>query len=272
MSTLRDVLAASPLPRLEAHVLWRQVLGVSRAWLIAHDTDPLTAGQLAAYRALESRRLAGEPIAYIVGHREFWGRDFHVTPAVLVPRPDTEVLVECGLGAIASLSAPRVLELGTGSGIVALTLALERPDAQVLATDVSAAALAVAQMNARALGAKLLFSLGNWYDTGLSLGTCDLIVSNPPYIDARDAHLVQGDLRFEPSVALTDGADGLAALRIIVHGAPAHLAAGGALCVEHGWDQAAAVRGLFQSSGFVDVASVQDLAGIERVTWGRLPA
>jgi len=270
--TLRDALAGSPLPRLECHLLWQAVLDVPRAWLIAHDTDPLDARDLAAYRALEARRIAGEPMAYILGRREFWGREFSVTPDVLIPRPETELLVECGLRAVAGVRAPRVLDLGTGSGVVAISIALDRPDAQVRAVDCSAGALAVAEMNARALGAKLLFSLGNWYDSQLDSGHYDLIVSNPPYIDSRDSHLVQGDLRFEPRGALTDGEDGLAALRTIVRGAPAHLLPGGALCVEHGWDQAAAVRGLFLSSGFSDVASLRDLADIERLTWGRLPA
>ena len=266
--TLRESLAASPLPRLEAHLLWQQVLGVSRAWLIAHDTDPLDPARVAAYRALESRRLAGEPVAYILGRREFYGRAFQVSPAVLIPRPDTELLVECGLRAIRTVRAPRVLDLGTGSGAVAVTLALERPDAQVRATDCSPDALAVAQKNASALGAQLLFSLGSWYDTELGSAQFHLIVSNPPYIDAQDAHLGQGDLRFEPAGALTDGADGLQALRSIVQGAPDHLVPGGALCVEHGWDQAAAVRSLFQQRGFTDVASERDLAGIERITRG----
>lgn len=270
--TLRERLAGSPLPRLEAHLLWQRALGVSRAWLIAHDTDPLDPDRVATYQALEDRRLAGEPIAYILGHREFWGRDFLVTPDVLIPRPDTELLVDCGLHAIQRITAPRVLDLGTGSGSVAISLALDRPDACVQATDCSRAALAVAEMNARALGAKLLFSLGNWYDSQLGSSRYHLIVSNPPYIDAQDVHLAQGDLRFEPRSALTDGADGLQALRRIVQGAPVHLVPGGALCVEHGWDQAAAVRALFLSSGFVDVSSLRDLADIERVTWGRLPA
>ena len=266
--TLRASLAASPLPRLEAQLLWQQVLGVSRAWLIAHDADVLDPHRIAAYQALETRRLAGEPMAYILGRREFYGRDFLVTPAVLIPRPDTEWLVECGLRAVRSVRAPRILDLGTGSGIVAVSLVLERPDARVLATDRSAEALDVARKNASALGANLLFSHGSWYDTELGPDRFDLIVSNPPYIDAQDAHLAQGDLRFEPSGALTDGADGLQALRVIVQGAPDHLQPGGTLCVEHGWDQAAAVRSLFQNRGFADVASTRDLAGIERITHG----
>ncbi|MDY0308291.1 MAG: peptide chain release factor N(5)-glutamine methyltransferase [Castellaniella sp.] len=270
--TLRESLVTSALPRLEAQLLWQRVLGVPRAWLIAHDTDPLDPAQVAAYRALEARRLAGEPIAYILGYREFFGRNFQVTPAVLIPRPDTELLVECGLRAIRDVRAPRVLDLGTGSGIVAVTLALERPDAQVRATDCSAQALDVARKNAGALGAKLWFSHGNWYDTDLGSGQFDLIVSNPPYIDARDGHLGRGDLRFEPLGALTDGADGLRDLRAIVRGAPDHLAPGGILCVEHGWDQAESVRSLLLDRRFDAVSSERDLSGIERVTQGRAPA
>jgi release factor glutamine methyltransferase len=271
-ATLRARQGRSPLPLLEFHLLWQSVLGMPRAWLIAHDTDPLDPEQCRVYDALEARRVAGEPMAYILGSREFLGRDFRVTPDVLIPRPETELLVECGLRAVADRAAPRVLDLGTGSGIVAVSIALARPDARVQATDVSGGALAVAGMNADALGAKLLFSLGSWYDTSLCFTEFDLIVSNPPYIRADDDHLARGDLRFEPRAALTDGADGLAALRGIVDGAPLRLAAGGALCVEHGFDQASAVRALFQARGFRDVASLRDLAGIERVTWGRLPA
>ncbi len=270
--TLRERLARSPLPRLEAHLLWQDVLGVSRAWLIAHDTVALAPAQLAAHDALEARRLAGEPMAYILGRREFLGRDFRVTPAVLIPRPETELLVECGLAAIRAQAAPRVLDLGTGSGIVAVSIALARPDARVQASDCSEAALAIAQHNADVLGAKLLFSRGNWYDIKLDSIRHDLIISNPPYIDAQDAHLSTGDLRFEPRAALTDEADGLAALRRIVQGAPAHLFRDGALCVEHGWDQAAAVQALFRAAGFAKVCCLRDLAGIERVTWGRLAA
>lgn len=269
---LCDCLARTALPRLEAHLLWQQVLGVSRSWLIAHDTDDaLDEVQCAAYQALEARRLAGEPMAYILGHREFFGRDFHVTPAVLVPRPETECLVECALDAIALVPAPQVLDLGTGSGAVGVTIALERRDAQVQAVDCSVAALAVAKMNACNLGTSLLFSVGNWYDSQPEGMRYDLIVSNPPYVCADDAHLQTGDLRFEPKVALTDGGNGLTALDCVVRGAPRHLIGGGALCVEHGWDQASSVRTLFEQQGFVEVASLRDLAGIERVTVGRLP-
>jgi len=268
--TLRDRVAASPLPRLEAHMLWQQVLGVSRSWLVAHDTDPLDPAHLAAYEALEARRAAGEPMAYILGRREFLGREFRVTPDVLIPRPETEQLVEAALEAVAGCAAPRVLDLGTGSGAVAVSVALARPDARVDATDVSPAALAIAAENARALGASLQFFHGNWYDSRLGSPQYDLIVSNPPYIHARDPHLGQGDLRFEPPTALTDGADGLSALRAIIDGAPRYLAPSGTVCVEHGWDQAGAVRRLLRRRGFADIASLRDLAGIERVTRGRL--
>lgn len=270
--TLRARCAASPLPLLEFHLLWQAVLGVSRAWLIAHDTDPLDAAACDAFDTLEGRRLAGEPMAYILGSREFFGHDFRVTPAVLIPRPETELLVECGLQALSGRPAPRVLDLGTGSGAVAVSIALARPDAQVLATDCSSAALAVATMNASALGATVQFLHGNWYDTLRRDAQFDLIVSNPPYVASDDAHLSAGDLRFEPLSALTDGADGLSALTRIVQQAPCHLAADGMLCVEHGFDQAAAVRGLFGGSGFAAVASLPDLAGVERVTTGRMPA
>lgn len=272
MTTLRERRQQCPLPLLEFHLLWQRVLGVSRSWLVAHDTDPLTDASCRSYDALEARRVAGEPMAYILGTREFLGRDFRVTPAVLIPRPETELLVECGLEAVRDRTAPRILDLGTGSGIVGISMALARPDAQVRATDCSEAALSVARINARSLGAKLLFLLGNWYDDPCGSGTFDVIVSNPPYVPAGDAHLSCGDLRFEPAGALTDGADGLSALRTIIRGAPRHLSSGGALCVEHGFDQAAAVRTLFHAQGFRDVASLRDLAGIERITWGRLPA
>ncbi|MGB3837323.1 peptide chain release factor N(5)-glutamine methyltransferase [Castellaniella sp.] len=269
---VRDYVLASTLPRLESRMLWQKILGVSRAWLIAHDTDPLSTEAQTAYQALEARRLAGEPMAYILGYREFWGRDFQVGPEVLIPRPETELLVELGLQLLAGIASPAVLDLGTGSGIVGVSIALDRPDARVTATDQSTAALSMAQLNARALGASLLFSPGNWYDTELGLERYHLIVSNPPYIDKQDVHLGQGDLRFEPRAALTDEADGLDALRAIVQGAPRHLLPGAALCVEHGWDQAVAVQRLFVSCGFIDVATKTDLAGIERLTWGRWPA
>ncbi len=269
---IRHSLQDSKLPRLEARLLWQKVLGVSQAWLIAHDSDLLSATAWQEFAELEQRRLAGEPMAYILGWREFYGRNFMVTPAVLIPRPETELLVEAGLAAIAAVQQPRVLDLGTGSGVVAISLALERPAARVQASDVCAQALTVAQQNAAALGAQLWFSVGNWYDTELHFNCYDLIVSNPPYISLDDVHLSQGDLRFEPHRALSDGMDGLQDLRTIVSGAVSHLCPGGALCVEHGWQQSKEVRRLFQEHGFAAVKSLCDLAGIERVTCGRLAA
>lgn len=271
MQCLRTLLGNSALPRLETHMLWQHVLGVSRVWLITHDTDPLPDEAVMRYQQLEKRRLQGEPMAYILGHREFMGHSFQVTPDVLIPRPETELLVETALHAIQDRPAPAVLDLGTGSGAIAISIALARPDATVVATDVSAAALDVARRNARQLGASVSFSQGSWYDALSSNADFDVIVSNPPYIAVCDGHLTQGDVRFEPAGALSDGADGLGALRAIVSDSPSRLRAGGALFVEHGWDQAQAVRHLLQHVRYARITSLPDLAGIERVTGGYLP-
>ncbi|MEB2399578.1 MAG: peptide chain release factor N(5)-glutamine methyltransferase [Alcaligenaceae bacterium] len=265
---LRGLAGRSPLPRLEFQMLWQKVLGVPRVWLLAHDTDPLSPDQVARFQELEARRLAGEPMAYILGEREFFGRMFRVSPAVLIPRPETELLVEIALQLLAPGRAAKVLDLGTGSGAIAVSIALERPDARVYATDLSDEALALARSNAQSLGARVEFLRGNWYDALPDHEDFDVIVSNPPYIAVSDQHLARGDVRFEPAGALTDGGDGLAALTDIVRGAGARLRAGGALFMEHGWDQAAAVRGLLASAGFSRIASHRDLAGIERVTGG----
>ncbi|WP_341669723.1 peptide chain release factor N(5)-glutamine methyltransferase [Alcaligenes sp. SDU_A2] len=267
--TLRALQAGSSLPRLERDMLWMQVLGVSRSWLIAHDTDRLPEQAVQAYHRLEARRLAGEPMAYIVGMREFMGHDFLVTPDVLIPRPDTETLVEQVLWCLQNMSSPRILDLGCGSGAIAVSLALARPDAQVVATDCSAPALEVARLNAQRLCGKVEFCLGSWYDAVSGQPPFDLIVSNPPYIAADDAHLGQGDVRFEPRHALTDGADGLRDLRTIVQGAGSHLRPGGSLLMEHGWDQADHVQNMLRHAGFTQVASYADLAGIRRVTGGQ---
>jgi release factor glutamine methyltransferase len=268
-TTLRQELAACALPRLEAHMLWQHILGVSRAWLIGHDTDPLPDEAVATFQQLCRRREAGEPMAYIVGWREFMGHRFRVSPGVLIPRPDTELLVETALAQIGHLGAhARVLDLGTGSGAIAISVALARPDITVVATDASEEALAIAQRNAHELHARVEFYPGNWYEALPAGMDFDLIVSNPPYIAAADPHLQQGDLRFEPDSALTDGADGLSDLQRIIDGAPARLRRPGALFLEHGWDQAAVVRNALIHAGFHAVRSIRDLAGIERVSGG----
>lgn len=267
-ASLRSLQRESPLPRLEFQMLWQYVLQVPRAWLIAHDTDAIADAEVARFHELEARRLAGEPMAYILGRREFMGHDFLVSPAVLIPRPETEQLVETALEHLQGRTLPAVLDLGTGSGAIAISIALAHPDAQVAATDLSADALDVAQQNARRLGAQVEFLRGSWYDALAEGREFDVIVSNPPYIAACDPHLVSGDLRFEPASALTDGGDGLAALRAIVEGAGQRLKPRGALYMEHGWDQAEAVRHLLESAGFTQVSSRRDLAGIERITGG----
>lgn len=278
--TLREaqtLAAMAGLPTLEARMLLTHVTGLSRTQLITRDSDHLTAAQHEALSTLLARRLAGEPMAYLLGEREFYGRTFHVTPDVLIPRPDTEIAVEAVLARLEPLESPRVLDLGTGSGALAVTIACERPDAEVWATDISEGALAVAQRNAQALGAtNMHFRISDWY-AALPDGTdpalrFDLIVSNPPYIAAGDPHLAEGDLRFEPIDALTDHGDGLSDLAAIVAGAAARLAPGGWLLMEHGYDQAAATRALLERAGFAEVFSARDLGGHERCTGGRLAA
>lgn len=268
---LQSLLRDTRLPRLEVRMLLEHVLGKPRAWLLAHDTDPLSLEVAQAYEALALRRLAGEPMAYLLGQREFMGHLFRVTPDVLIPRPDTEVLVETALECVAGVAGPAVLDLGTGSGAIAISIALARRDARVMASDISAAALRVAADNAWELAASLRFVQGSWYEAVPPGEGFDLIVSNPPYVASDDPHLDQGDVRFEPRGALTDGAGGLEDLARIVRGAAGHLKAGGALWMEHGWDQAQAVRELLAQAGFEDVQSRKDLAGIERISGGRRP-
>jgi protein-(glutamine-N5) methyltransferase, release factor-specific len=273
-ATVRELADGCGLPRLEAAMLMSHVLDRPRAWLIAHDTDPVAPQAAATFRELAALRRAGRPMAYLIGQREFMGHMFRVTDAVLIPRPETELLVEAGLAHLRSLAAggaaPTVVDLGTGSGAIAISIALAFPRARVTATDASAAALAVAADNAARLGARVEFLQGDWYAALPEGGRYDLIVANPPYIAAADPHLAQGDLRHEPGMALTDGADGLSALRVLAQGAPQRLAPGGALWVEHGWDQAGAVRQLLSAAGLRDVASRRDLAGIERISGGYL--
>ncbi|QEL57889.1 peptide chain release factor N(5)-glutamine methyltransferase [Chromobacterium paludis] len=271
--TIEQALRRHPLPRLESRMLLQLAWpGLTHAAIIGYPERELPEPAEAAFQALAARRLAGEPMAYLLGSREFFGRDFRVSPAVLIPRPETEHLVEAALSRRDRSLPASALDLGTGSGIIAVTLALEAPAWQVSAVDVSAEALAVARGNAQALGAAVTFMHGSWYAPLAHPACYELIVSNPPYIESRDRHLDEGDLRFEPRGALTDEADGLACLREIAAGAPARLSAGGWLMVEHGYDQGAAVRALFAAAGLEAVETLPDLAGLDRVTLGRKPS
>lgn len=255
--------------RIEVECLLRHVLKVDRARLIAHPELIADALASSGYRDLLERRLAGEPIAYLLGEREFFGRPFDVTPAVLIPRPETELLVELALSRMPREGSFEVLDVGTGSGCVAVTLAAERTAARVTAVDISAAALEIARANARALTAdNVELMQGDCY-AALDGRRFGLVVSNPPYVAAGDPHLREGDLRHEPEIALVAGADGLALLRRLVAGAPRHLLEGGWLLLEHGFDQAQRVRDLLRDQGFEDLFSARDLAGIERVSGGR---
>lgn len=254
--------------RLETRLLLQQALNVDHAWLITHANDSCGAAQTAAFQTLLGRRLAGEPIAYILGQREFYGLTLTVSSATLIPRPDTEALVAAALQRIPPHAACRVLDLGTGSGAIALALAAQRPRATVTAVDHSSAALAVARHNAKQLGLQnVQFQHGNWFSQ-LQAMSFDIIVSNPPYIAADDPHLQQGDLRFEPITALASGADGLDDIRTISAQAANHLAPSGWLMLEHGYLQGAAVRDILQQNGLANIRTVADLAGHERVTLG----
>ncbi|WP_413624137.1 peptide chain release factor N(5)-glutamine methyltransferase [Luteibacter sp. Lutesp34] len=270
MTDIRTILREAALmlgDRLEAELLLAHALGVDRAWFFAHAEDHFDEERIAGVEALLARRAKGEPVAYILGRRDFWSLSLEVTPATLIPRPETELLVEQALARLPE--GGRVLDLGTGSGAIALAIASERPDAEVTAVDASAAALAVARRNARRLGLDRVFMTGSDWYSALGDRRFDVIVSNPPYVEAGDPHLVQGDLRFEPSSALASGPDGLDDIRRIAHGARGSLTDGGWLLVEHGWNQAAAVRGIFISEGLVDAFTVQDLEARDRVTGAR---
>ncbi len=271
MSTVAAALAAAreKLPASEARLLLGHVVGRSAAWLIAHDDVSLAEAELLAFASLVARRAGGEPVAYLVGYREFFGREFAVTRSVLIPRPETELLVDVALARVGTGGTPRILDLGTGSGCLAVTLALELPRAQVTAVDSSAAAVQIARNNAERLGAQLRVLQGDWF-SALEGERFDLIVTNPPYIAADDPHLAAGDLRHEPQQALASGSDGLEAIRHIVATAPGHLTATGQLWLEHGYDQAKPVRALFAAAGFIGIEQCSDLAGILRTTGGRL--
>lgn len=265
MDLIAELLREHPIELTDARVLLRAVLGVNDAYLIAHARDEVSALRAAQFRAAAVRRAAGEPVAYILGEREFFGHSFKVTPAVLIPRHETELLVELAL----PLQPRRVLDLGTGSGCIGISIALVLPAAQVTAAERSPEALALARENAQRLHARNIeFRLSDWYNA-VQGEHYDLIVVNPPYVAEGDVHLAQGDLPFEPVQALVSGGDGLADIRHIVGGARAHLVPGGWLLFEHGYDQAARSRELLTQSGFNEVQSWRDLAGIERVSGGR---
>lgn len=270
-ASVRAAFAQAGLVPVDARALMCHVLGVDRAWLAAHDRDPLPAGPADAFFALAKRRRDGEPIAYLVGRREFWGLELDVNPSVLIPRPETETVVEVALSRIEQGAPLHVLDLGTGSGAIALAIAHARPNARMLATDQSEAALEVARSNASRLKLhNVAFIRSDWY-AGLPEQRFHVIASNPPYVAAGDPHLRDGDLRFEPPSALTPGPDGLRALKAIVLGAPQRMEPGGSLIVEHGHDQSAAVLGLFASAGLEAIVAVRDLAGMARVAAGRKP-
>lgn len=269
--TIREALAAARMQvdAVDARVLLAALLARDAAYLIAHREDRLTPEQALTYGTWIARRAAGEPVAYVTGCREFYGRSFRVTSDVLIPRPETELLIDVAVRLLHGLQAPRALDLGTGSGCIALTLAAECAGAHVTGVDVSEAALAVARANAAALDLPHVeWRVSNWF-SALEGERYDLIVSNPPYIAGDDAHLAQGDLCCEPRSALTPGGDGLAAIRHIVRDAPRHLSPGGWLYCEHGYDQGAACRALLEECGYAAIATHRDLAGIERVSGGR---
>ncbi|CAG4883018.1 N5-glutamine methyltransferase, modifies release factors RF-1 and RF-2 [Georgfuchsia toluolica] len=272
MSTIGAALAAArqKIGVTEARLLLCYLLGCSAAHIEAHREDELDSAVAENFRACVERRWQGVPIAYLMQTREFYGRPFAVTPAVLIPRPETELIVDTVLGKFERYAKPRVLDLGTGSGCLAITLALELPQAEVTAVDISRDALSIAAGNARQFGATVRLLESDWFSS-IANEQFDLIVSNPPYIAAGDPHLTQGDLRFEPSQALASGADGLDAIRHIAETAPAHLSAGGWLLFEHGYDQAERVRALLAATGYGSIEQRRDLAGIVRVSGGRAP-
>lgn len=277
MPTIADTLVAASrrlaaqheTARLDAEILLCHVLAKPRSFVYAWPDHPLTHHQTLAFGRLVARRAAGEPVAYLVGCRDFWSLTLAVSDATLVPRPETERLVELALEHIPAGTAGSILDLGTGTGAIALALALERPCCSVIATDRSTAALRVAAGNAGRLGLSNVTFLGLDWCTGFRSGTFDLVACNPPYVAADDPHLLAGDVRHEPREALRGGADGLDPIRRIVPQAHDVLRAGGWLLLEHGYDQGEAVRGLLVGQGYSDVTTVRDLASHERVTEGR---
>lgn len=271
LASARNALREQPAGALEAEVLLAHVLGADRAWLFANPGQAIAVAEKKAYDELICRRLRGEPLAYLTGFREFWSLRFRITPDVLIPRPETELLVQTVLEFVPPGAACRIADLGTGSGAVAVAIASERPACEVHATESSRAALAVAEDNAVRLlrgrpTARIRFHLGDWLQP--LGGRFRVIAANPPYVAADDPHLQHGDCRFEPRDALTPGPDGMAAIRHIATAARDRLEAGGLLVFEHGFDQGAACRELLRSLGYGAVATRCDLEGRERVTSG----
>jgi len=264
---IRALIQASGLPASEARLLLASRLGVDRAWVIAHADDPLDDARCAGAAEVFRRRRLGEPVAYILGTREFFGLDLAVTPDVLIPRPESELLVDLALRRIGE-GARRALDLGAGSGALAIAIARSAPGVEVWAVDASPAALAVARTNAARHATRVRFVQSDWF-ASLAGERFDLIVSNPPYVAEGDPHLADGDVRFEPRAALVGGADGLDCIRRIVREAREHLTPGGWLLFEHGHDQAGRCRALLADLGYADIVSVPDLAGIPRVAGGR---
>ena len=277
--SLRSLLGGTPLPRNEAHILMAYVLDkhyqLPRSTLVSRDEMELNELALEEWQSLESRRLNGEPVAYLIGRRGFHNIELQVAPGVLIPRPETELLVEIALQEIKRLDdkvkLPKILDLGTGSGAIALAIAHEAPHALVIATDQSTEALSIAKLNAMHLGLEKQsqFVQGDWYGALKDDQVFDIILSNPPYIANQDEHLNQGDLRFEPMDALTDHSTGLSCLETIIVGSPIHLKPGGLIAVEHGFDQSGAVVNLMKAAGLGDVQVHYDLAGHPRVVSAR---
>lgn len=277
--SLRSLLGSTLLPPSEARILMAHVLDkhyqLPRSALLSHDDMQLNEGALKNWRSLESKRFQGHPIAYLIGKRGFHNIELQVAPGVLIPRPETELLVEIGLREIRRIKtevvAPKVLDLGTGSGAIALAIAHEAPIALLTATDQSFEALAIARANAKALDldACVEFLQGSWYEALAENVLFDVILSNPPYIANQDPHLSQGDLRYEPISALTDHGSGLTCLETIIQGAADYLQPMGLIAVEHGFDQSDAVADLMKSAGFSDIQIYQDLAGLNRAVSAR---
>lgn len=258
--------------RLDAELLLCKVLAKHRSYLFTWPERELSLEQYAEFHSLVNQRLQGSPVAYLLGYREFWGMELEVSAATLIPRPDTELIVQLALERLVSYTAPKLLDLGTGSGAIALALAKERPDATIIALDKSAEALAIAERNQLKLGFNnVRFMHSDWFSALDKASRFDLIVANPPYIAESDPHLDQGDLRFEPRSALSSGTDGLRDISYLVKTAPSYLNPQSCLLLEHGYDQGLAVNQLLKNTGYTELACYQDLGGNDRVSLGRSP-